>query len=641
MCGILAVTSVSPVDGVLLRGGTDAQSHRGPDSGGTFVSDQKDCFLGHRRLAILDLSASGHQPMTDSRNTVVVAFNGEIYNFVDLKRELEASHGPIRWRSGTDTEVLAEGFALEGDDFFDRLNGIYALAAYHKASRTLVVLRDPIGVKPLYCASTRGSILFSSEVRGLLAVDRTLGEPRPQSIVDLLTYMYVPEPHTMYRPIQKVEPGVVLTYREGMLLGSRTLRGNFHEPLLLPLDSSLAELTEQFDCLLSQAVRRQLMSDVPLALLFSGGIDSSAIAYSAVKYNDKVVGYTIDTEESDRRFQDQDRDLSYAELVAKHVNLPLHRISVNRDILRDLPRLVGWSEGEFSDPAALNTYFICAAARERGTKVLLSGQGADEYLCGYRRYVAENALGHFPPTLLRLLGGLEPFLPRTVTGPVNRYLRRARKFLSSCHPQPADRLMNYFCWSKDDTLREIFRDYSGLEAGRDVKEFVNRENGRDPLRLMLEADRHFDLRSLNLCYTDKMSMASGVEVRVPFLDLELVRFMKSLPISALLSGKSTKHVLRLAMKDKLPTKVIQRSKSGFYLPVRGWLNRQEDLVMSYLSPTSLTSSGVFNPAAVDKMLRMHEGGKEDHTSELFTILWWQVWYSNRDKDTVGAHRAAS
>jgi asparagine synthase (glutamine-hydrolysing) len=622
MCGIVAVSTcqnrVHPIEQCL-----EAIKHRGPDDSGRFVSDRGDCHLGHVRLSILDLSASGHQPMSDASGRYVISYNGEIYNYNDLRVGLVQKHGPIAWRSGTDTEVVIEGFAREGIGFLGRLNGIFTLAIYDAIEHLLHVLRDPLGIKPLFTTEQSGGAYFCSELKGLLAFPELARTLRQESLADQLAFMYVPEPHTLYKEFCKVEPGICFSYREGQQVATKPLFARLHDPLDL---SSERQATNCLRTEFTAAVKRQLIADVPVSLFLSGGLDSSAVALEAIRGGANIKdAYTIAFSSEDRKVDTQSNDLHYAQVIAKQLGLELRVIEARDDFMTLLPKLMPFMEDGFTDPAAINTYLISADAREAGVKVMLSGQGADEYLGGYRRYVAEKYLRRIPVTLRWLGKPLGKFLVRVLSGRANAVSRRIERLADLTDRSDASRLLGMYTWTKTDTIRNLLLTSELWSGDATFSALFDSYANDNIVDSMMKVDNRYDLMSLNLCYTDRMSMAVGVEARVPFLDLDLVRVMNSIPVSMKINGREGKYVFKKSMESLLPKNVIYREKAGFALPIRAWLREDNDFLRTYLSETRIKSQGLFNPVAVKHIMDEQFYGKADHANTLFTLLCQQIW----------------
>jgi asparagine synthase (glutamine-hydrolysing) len=622
MCGIIAISSGTG-QAFNLEASLEAIKHRGPDGLGAFVSAGRDCHFGHVRLSILDQSMAGQQPMTDSTGRVVITFNGEIYNFRSLEAELEQRHGTIVWRSRTDTELIVEGFAHEGIRFLGRLNGIFALAIYETDKRLLHVLRDPLGIKPLFITEQKGGALFCSEIKGLLALPGLRRTLRQQSLADQLAFMYVPEPHTLYEEFRKVEPGVCFSYHEGRKVDAKALFSHLFDPINF---SSEEDVIERLRVEFAVAVERQLIADVPISLCLSGGLDSSAVAQQVVRSGANIKdAYTIAFTDEDRKHDAQSDDLHYANLVCRTLGLKLHVILAKEDLVGLLPKLILFMEDGFTDPAAINTYLISARAREAGVKVLLSGQGADEFLGGYRRYPAEKYLRRIPAPLRAAGAFFGLYASRGLSGRYNAIGRRIARLADLANLSPDDRLLGMYTWTAPDTIRDLLLDPASYTGAFAFKEVFDSYAGHNVLDAMMKVDQRYDLMSLNLCYTDRMSMAAGVEVRVPFLDFDLVRLMNAIPVGLKVRRRERKYVLKKAMEHLLPREVIYREKAGFALPIRAWLRKDSDFVNSYLSEERIEQQGIFRAAAIRRIMNEQRQGVADHANTIFTLLCQQIW----------------
>lgn len=621
MCGIFAASLAVP--GFLsLDRVVEAIRHRGPDDTGTFVASAGDCQLAHTRLSILDLSAAGHQPMADAQGRHVLTYNGEIYNFMELRQGLEAKFGRIAWKGTSDSEVIVEGFAREGASFLGRLNGIFALAIYDTHDRVLHVLRDPVGIKPLFVTEQSGNAYFCSELKGLQRLPGVRMTMSRGALADQLAYMYVPEPFTLFDEVRKLEPGTCFTYRAGRLVSKISLFAHLEE---VPPLRSEADAVEALQASFSAAVRRQLVSDVPVSLFLSGGLDSSAVAQEVIGAGATVRdAYTIAFSAEDRRLDAQSDDLHFARLMADRLRLDLKVIPAHAGFLDMLPQLMPHMEDGFSDPAALNTYIICAAARKDGIKVMLSGQGADEYLGGYRRYVAERGLRRVPAVARHALGYAANLFPATLPGRWNALNRRIKRLGSIATQSPDQRVKSLYTWTTPGTVRQLLGDVTPA-SGRMFEQILSETAGDDVVAAMMKVDRHFDLMSLNLCYTDRMSMAVGVEVRVPFLDFDLIRTMNAIPSSLKVKGMQGKYVFKKAMEQALPREVVYREKAGFGLPMRAWMRKDHPLLRHYLDPERISRQGIFRPDAVRQLVDEQFAGIRDHSNTVFTLLTQQLW----------------
>lgn len=623
MCGFFAA-SCPPGSQVAAQLANEAMRHRGPDDSGTFASRDRAVFLGHARLSIVDLSSAGHQPMADASGRYVLSYNGEIYNFQELRADLEARHGAIAWRGGSDSEVIIEGVARDGLDFLERLNGIFALAIYDHATRELHLLRDPLGIKPLVLTRQMGGLYAASEMKALLAIDGIGHTLRRGALYEQLSFMYVPEPYTMFNEFTKLAPGLLCTYVDGQQTSERRMFAGLASADRLITDEAeaIAALDQAFDA----AVRRQLVADVPVSLFLSGGLDSTAVAHKTVAAGAKVHdAYTIAFSAADMALDAQSDDLRYARMMADRLSLHLKVIHASSDFLALLPDIVGFMEDGFTDPAAINTYLICAGARKDGIKVMLSGQGADEYLGGYRRYIAEQMLLGIPAPLRTMLGWADGLVPNRVPGALNSVARRVKRFASLAAQDPRERIRALYTWSDPSMIASLLVEAPDGAADRHFYDRLDSLGDRHSLDRLMAIDHHYDLMSLNLCYTDRMSMAVGVEARVPFLDFDLVKVMNRVDPALKVRGREGKYIFKKAMEPYLPREIIYREKAGFGLPIRAWMAQGSDLVDRYFEPGRLRAQGIFRPEAIDRMRKEHMSGARDHGYTLLTLLIQQIW----------------
>ena len=622
MCGILGVSSSS---GKIfnLKNQIEKIAHRGPDDVGDYYSDNYDAQIAQVRLSIIDTSSAGHQPMYDHTGKYVMVYNGEIYNYKALRNELEQKYGEIKWKSSSDSEIIIEGFAREKALFFEKLNGIFAIIIYDIDEQLLHVIRDPIGTKPLYFTFQHGDVFFCSELKGLLGFNDLKRSVRIQSLSDQLAFMYVPEPHTMYNEFFKVERGVHYTYRKGQKVSETKMFSHLQEGIIL---SNETEMLSSFQDVFSRAIGRQLISDVPVSLFLSGGLDSSALAYEAIHQGANIhSAYTISYSKKDQQLDGQSQDLYYAKKIAKQLKLDLRVIEAESNFMNLLPDLIPFMEDGISDPAAINTYLICKSAREEGIKVMLSGQGADEYLCGYRRYMAEKYLDAMPNAMKKSLKFVNSLLPNNLPGSLNAFTRRINRLALSASQGESERLSGYFMWESPNKIKKLFKDKNSISPGIDLSLFFKENRDLSNIDKLLAADQQFDLLALNLAYSDKMSMMVGVEARVPFLDFELVQLMNVLPVSMKIKGNTQKYILKKAMEGKLPDEVIYRSKAGFALPIRSWFKQKNIFVEYYFDRERLNKQGIFD---VDELITLYKeqlSGKKDNSYILFAILCQQIW----------------
>ncbi len=624
MCGIVGY--YGKFDRRSLVPALNAIAHRGPDDSGIFMDKAARVGLAHARLSILDLSPLGHQPMVSGDGKVVLVFNGEIYNFRQLRKELEAKG--IHFRGQSDTEVLLNLYLLEGEAMLPRLNGIFAIALWDGRSQSLLVARDALGVKPLYIAELPRGFVFASEIKALKHLLPETLELDPLALHRYLSFLWCPGEGTPFKAVRKLLPGEAMVVRDGRI----TRRWTWYQlPLFRGIKADLgeAEALEGTVSHLRQAVERQMVADVPVGAFLSGGLDSSAVVTFARELNPDIHCFTI--EATGGRSDGATDDLPYARKVAKHLNVPLEVVRIDAEqMAHDLERMVFQMDEPLADPAPLNVLYISQLARSRGIKVLLSGVGGDDLFSGYRRHLAVQLEHYWNWMPLGLRSGLE----RITAGLDQRQLwsRRLTKFFNGAGLDMDARLANYFIWSCEADLLALytheFRAQLGdVHAVTPLIDFLRpASSSASTLERMLTLDQRFFLADHNLIYTDKMSMAAGVEVRVPFLDIDLVDYAARIPVKLKQHGRVGKWVLKKAMEPYLPHDIIYRPKTGFGAPLRRWMrNELRPLLGDLLSAEGLKKNGIFDANAVQQLIRNNDAGKVDAAYTLLSILTIEIW----------------
>ena len=627
MCGIAGyVGGFAPE---ILPRMNAAQAHRGPDDQG--VRAQGRVGLAHVRLAILDLSPAGHQPMADAQGRVVLVFNGEIYNHRELRQRLERDG--VVFRGTSDTEVLVELLARYGRRCLPWLNGIFALGVWFVAERRLLLARDAAGVKPLYWTKTDQGVAFASELKALLAVPGVDLAPDARAIASYLTLLYAPGERTPARGIRKLPPGGFLECAEE---GTAPLIGSFGPTAYAEEVQDFSRATAIDACrhYVGQAVRRQLVADVPVGGFLSGGVDSTTVAHFATAGRRSGADYPCFTLGPvgaeglpDEGFGD---DLPFARLVSARLGTPLHVAAMDAARLDELDALVWALDEPTPDPAAFAAQAICAEARRRGVKVLLSGAGGDDIFSGYRRHRAlatERGWGWLPRPAREGLADLTAQLPRD--HPLGRRLAKLFRYAGA---PPAERLASYFLWIDDAALAPALAPGFRAELGRFrtvdtlLDSLAALPPGVSRLNQMLHLDRSFFLADHNLNYTDKMAMSQGVEVRVPFLDPDLIAFTERLPDDLKQRFGQGKHLLRAAMRGVIPAEVLDRPKTGFGFPLRRLLHGSYGRRLRALAASGrLDATGVFSGAGVVALLEADERGEVDAAYPLMGVLCVESW----------------
>jgi len=625
MCGIAGYFGFPPL--IKDNFACDALSHRGPDDSGVFVDPHKGVHLFHTRLSIQDLTLNGHQPMVSDDGSKVLVFNGEIYNFIELREELLAKG--VCFKGNSDTEVLLHLYEAEGESMLARLNGIFSFAIWDAQLNMLLIVRDPLGVKPLYYVQETKFFAFASEIKALLPWINAGSDLDEKAIHSYLTFLWCPGKRTPFQNVRKVMPGEAIEIQD-----TQVKRRWFWSKLPIfhskkTLDMNRGDAISGTRKYLKEAVVRQMVADVPVGAFLSGGLDSSAIVAFAREYNESIKCFTIEANGGQETGVTD--DLPYARRVAQHLGVHLEVVPIDASLMAgDLERMVWQLDEPLADPAALNVLYISKLAREQGIKVLLSGSGGDDLFTGYRRHQAlmlEHWWSWMPLSVRSMLTKLSDKIDnRSVLG------RRVAKLFSGADLDGDARLINYFRWAKRADLeglytKEFRAKLCGWPVETEMVEFLHDlPADTSSLERLLALEQRFFLADHNLLYTDKMSMAVGVEVRVPFLDKDLVEFASNVPNRFKQRGKHGKWVLKKAMEPYLPQDVIYRPKSGFGAPVRRWIKTElRDFVGEILSEESLQERGIFDFKAVQQLILSNDAGRIDASYTLLSLLCIEIW----------------
>jgi asparagine synthase (glutamine-hydrolysing) len=579
-------------------------------------------------LAIHDLSTAGHMPMSNEDGRIWITYNGEIYNFLDIRRELLAKGHTFR--SKTDTEVIIHLYEEEGLGMLSRLNGIFAFALWDTKEQRLFLARDGVGVKPLYYAETSSGFLFASELKALLLCPEVSRELDLLTIHHHLAYLWAPAPRTMLKGVRKLPPGRAMLVKEGRVRQEWAFYDLPYDSERLPGDEE--EVVEELRARLEEAVCRQMVSDVPIGAMLSGGLDSSTVValMRRARPDYRPRCYSIGFQDDIKDMDGSVPDLPYARRVADHLNVDLCPIVVGADMIDHLERLLYHLDEPQADPAPINVLLIAEQARRDGIKVLLSGTGGDDLLSGYRR--------HWALLMERFWGWLPLLLRRGVAGWANHgggtrvWSRRLRKALAYADLPVEDRMLSYFYWTGEQVRRGLYSPdlsmaLNGIDTAEPLRSTLrNIPHESDRLNRMLYLEGKHFLADHNLNYLDKAAMAAGVEVRVPLLDLELLPFMVRIPPGFKRRGSQGKYILRKAAEPYLPREVIYRAKTGFGAPLRRWLRHElREMVEEMLSEKALKERGLFRPQAVHALLAEDRQGKVDAAYTIFALLCIEIW----------------
>jgi asparagine synthase (glutamine-hydrolysing) len=635
MCGISGLANWG--DAETLTRMTHVQTHRGPDDSGLWERRFPDggyVGLGSRRLAILDLSPDGHMPMTNEDGSVWITYNGEIYNFADLRHELETKGH--RFRSHTDTEVVVHLYEEYGVDCLNRLNGMFAFAIcdLRGSSQKLFLARDHFGIKPLYYCERDGKLAFASEVKALLEVPGIEARINREALDQYLTFLWVPDPATMFEGIRKLPAGHYALWQDGALKINQywdlTFPGAEHH-----FERRHDELAEEIRERFCASVEQQMVSDVPIGAFLSAGLDSSSIV-AAMARKQPVRTYTITFPEKYRVGETTIDDPGVPRRFARKLGCEHHEIVVEPDVVGLLPNLTWHMDEPTADPALITAYLVCREARKQAT-VLLSGVGGDELFAGYRKHAArawaqeyQRIPGFARFAVERALLALPGFRGTSLKGSI----RLAKKMARSAALTPAEAFIRNCTYFDSQQRAALYASQS--EAGRSsnsAREHLaafDKVRHADFLNQMLYLDTKIFMTTLNLTYNDKMSMASSVEVRVPFLDRQLAEFVAwNVRPEWKLKGKwrpVTKYIFREAMRSMLPEEVLGQPKAGFAAPVDYWLaNELRPMVDDLLSESQVRKRGLFRPEEVRRYVDEHRRGAEDWSMQIWQLLTLEIW----------------
>jgi asparagine synthase (glutamine-hydrolysing) len=608
MCGICGYVGL-PDDLSVLKRMVRSQSHRGPDDSGYWTA--KDVSLGHSRLAIIDLTPLAHQPM---------ATRDGIYNYKELRRRLEGEGE--RFISGSDTEVVLLGYRAWGSQIIEKLRGMFAFAVWDDQCRELFLARDRVGIKPLYYAPAARGLAFASEIKAILSHPSFLADMNPAAVDSYLTLGYIPGPQTIFRGVQALLPGSCLEWKEGSFRTFSYWAPDFMKP---PFEQSERDLLEELDNKLNDAVKAHLVADVPVGIFLSGGIDSSLVAAIAQKHNRKRIRtYTIG-------FSGGGDERAYARTVATHIGSDHHERLIQPDLVNHLPRLLWHLDQPLFDNSILPTFLISQFAREE-VKVVLSGDGGDEPFAGYDWTRYAIALPHIPGlwspsgwtwAYRRGLGGLLKKLLYDLSQGANaRYIRRMGASRA---------LTDWLCTPSFLRRRENAHPPNPLE------EILKSARVRDPRDRFLQADFCVYLPDDILLKVDRMSMAQGLEVRVPLLDHELLEWVFQLPFSLRFRHGRGKYLLRKLAARYLPADILRPRKQGFTVPVGRWLHGELGALTARLfSSKSFERRGIVRPEAAAALLAMHKTKRYDLGHRIWSLVilevWARIWLDKQDPE---------
>ncbi len=627
LSGIIRKSGLRDADLASIKQTLKALNLRGPDCQ-DFFADEK-VALGHARLSILDVSAAGKQPMKDNSGRYVIVFNGEIFNYQELSDKY-LSDKDIQFQSTSDTEVMLYLFRYYGPKFVQWLNGFFAFAIYDMQADTVFVARDRYGIKPLYFYQDEEQIVFASEMKAVLAfsIDKEIDT---EALHAYLQLNYIPAPRTIFRKVSKVEPGTQLT------ISAHGVKIEHYYHLPKPGENregksyTYEQACDRLKELLDASVKRRLISDVPLGAFLSGGVDSSVIVSLAAKHSPHINTFSIGY--ADEPYFDETK---YAELVAKKFNTNHTTFSLtNNDLYSHLFDILDYIDEPFADSSAIAVYILCKQTRQKVT-VALSGDGADEMMAGYNKHLAEYRLRNLGAGS-KLLGALKPFtsvMPKSRQGKLTNLIRQIDRFAEGAALGDKER---YWRWcgyaGENETLGMLTPTWQGKYHLQKYQAIKNHQlqvfDGNDGLNDVLRADMGQVLQSDMLVKVDLMSMANSLEVRVPFLDVEVVDFVFSQPAEYKLRKGNRKAMLKDAFRSDLPEELFNRPKHGFEVPLLKWFrgDLRSLIENDLLSPSFIKEQGIFDNTAIQSLIKqLHSSDPGESHARIWGLLVFQYWW---------------
>lgn len=617
ICGVYNYNSDKAADRKLLEDMCAVMEHRGPDEQGILLDS--NLGLGIRRLSIIDLD-NGTQPIANEDDTVFVVLNGEIYNFPELRQQLLAKGHHFRTR--TDTEVIVHLYEEKGIDCLYDLNGMFALAIWDTRNRELFVARDRLGIKPLHYIIRNGTIYFASEIKAILQERRIERKIDPKALSEYLTLLYIPAPRTIYDGVKKLNPGHYLHAKKGSVQVHRYWSFELN-PRNGKSEKEFCEiLEEKFD----RAVARQMVSDVPLGAFLSGGIDSSMVVSSMARASaGEIKTFTVGFNHNsyDER--------PYARRIATWLGSEHYEQEVVPEALHDLPRLLWYYDEPFADEAALPTYYISRSARQ-AVKVALAGDGADELFAGYRVYQTErlNRWYAYLPKQLRqaIHSGICRVTKLHWTPEARDWLEWLKRGFYLTDTASEKRYLSKLTVFSPELQKALLHHPGDEEPYGQLSELFNRSNQPDFLEKLLSVGMSFNLPNRMLTKVDRASMAASLEVRVPFLDNEVVDFAATLPLNYKIRGLRTKHIVKKVLDKRLPQEMQRRPKHGFDVPFKQWF--RGDLInvaRHVLRKEVIDRQGIFNTKVVEELLKAHQLGLSNNARHIYGLVVFQIWYN--------------
>jgi len=627
MCGLAGFINYGENEWLAKKVAT-VQQHRGPDAQKMWQHD--NIALSHQRLSIIDLDPRSDQPFV--KNGLVIVFNGEIYNYKAIKDSIGKTNPGIDFITTSDTEVLLELYRLKKEKCLDDLIGMFAFAIYEIGTGKLFIARDHFGIKPLFYTQIENRFSFSSELKALVNIAGFNKTINLNALVGAMNYLWIPGNETMFRNCYKLPPAHYMTI-DTLASIPIPVTNQYWELNARSAITDEKQAVEAFSKRMEETIQRHMVADVPVSSFLSGGLDSSLISVMASKINPDLSTYTIAMSATDKKVEQMPEDEKYARRLANQFHFDHHEIEIAPEIIKILPEIVYTLDEPIGDPAAINTYLICKEARKRGVKVLLSGMGADEILFGYRRQkatlIAEKfkQLPNFIKGSFKLIGKK---MPVKSAGTGRKMARWIKRFLSFAEYPTEEAYMKSYSYYGESELKQLFRadvsqSYNYLReqhAG-----FFNKNYKGDTINQICYTDINMFMVGLNLTYTDRASMAASVEVRVPFIDKDVISLAMQIDGSLKFKKRQSKYILKKVAEKYLPRDIIYRPKASFGAPIRSWISGDlKQMVDELLSKESIERRGIFNYGYIKKMIEDDRAGQEDNAYRIYQLLTVELWF---------------
>ncbi len=617
ICGIHFTDKERVVSPDTLNGMCDVITHRGPDDSGIHIDGATG--IGMRRLSIIDL-VTGHQPMCNEDESVWLVFNGEIYNHQELRKELQAK-GHI-FKTKSDSEAIIHAYEEYGGRCVHKLNGMFAFAIWDRKKRQVLLARDRLGIKPLYYSFDGKTLVFGSELKSLLRSNEVSRDLDLAGLDNFLTFEYIPSPLTLFTSIKKLPPGHILLMRDGQI---KTY--HYWDLKFYPTEEKDEIVCEKFREIFQDAVKIRLMSDVPLGAFLSGGIDSSSlVAMMSQVATGPVKTFSIG-------FENQSyNELEYARLIAEHFETEHHEFIIEPRAVDLISRLINSLDEPIADFSIFPTFLVSEMARQHVT-VALSGDGGDELFAGYDTYIADRICRQYQHLPLALRNGLILKALRMIppTSKKKGLINSAKRFAEGAALPEDLHHVRWMTFLSNEEKNLLFDDHVKFHLnGRDpfttVRSLFDRSGTDDLLHQQLYVDINFYLPEDILVKVDRMSMATSLEARVPFLDHRIVEFSATIPSRKKLKGFNTKYILKKAMADILPKKILHRGKEGFSIPIKEWLKEElKPMMLDLLSEERIKREGYFNWPYIDLLVKEHLSNKDNHSHRLWALMLFEMW----------------